>query len=229
MKRFWDPDRQLFVNNRPWLAEEKEPRLCDRSLATAILFDQCPGSRTGPALKTLAECPPEMGFSYPCNAGWRLWALARGGRADVIVHDLRTRWATMTSVLENNTLQEDWEARHDSGQQWSHCALAPLFILYHGLAGLWPLAPGFERAELRPQLADLPDLRLAAHTAQGPIRLIAQGPPATAKSPSPSPVAAPPNSWCIARRRSTSSPPPAAPRPDTCATGCPPARRPPSA
>jgi hypothetical protein len=177
VKRFWDADRQLFVNNRPWLAEEKEPRLCDRSLATAVLFDQCPGGRTAPAIKALAECPPELGFSYPCNAGWRLWALARGGRADVIVNDLRTRWATMTSVLENNTLQEDWEARHDSGQQWSHCALAPLFILYHGLAGLWPLSPGFERAEFRPQLADLPDLRLTAHTVQGPIRMIAQGPP----------------------------------------------------
>jgi len=26
-----------------------------------------------------------MGFSYPANAGWRLWALAQAGRADVIV------------------------------------------------------------------------------------------------------------------------------------------------
>ena len=38
--------RQVFVNNLPWLQEEKETRLCDRSLATAILFDQCPGNRT---------------------------------------------------------------------------------------------------------------------------------------------------------------------------------------
>jgi hypothetical protein len=118
-----------------------------------------------------------MGFSYPCNAGWRLWALARGGRADVIVEDLRRRWATMTSVIENNTLQEDWEARHDSGQQWSHCAVAPLYVTYQGLAGIRPLAPGFARMEIRPQLADLSELALTAHTVRGPVRFAARGQP----------------------------------------------------
>ena len=54
VRRFWSAERGLFVNNLPWLPEEKTPRLCDRSLATSILFDQCPngqhrrgGSRTG--------------------------------------------------------------------------------------------------------------------------------------------------------------------------------------
>jgi hypothetical protein len=173
--RFWDPERQLFVNNRPWLAEEMSPRCCDRSLATAVMFDQIPAGRTKAALQMLADCPPEMGLSYPANACWRLWALAKGGRADVIVHDLRHRWATLTSVIENNTLQEDWEARHDSNQQWSHCPVVPVYITYHTLAGIRPLAPGFARAEIRPQLEDLPDLSLTAHTAQGPIHFKAQG------------------------------------------------------
>ena len=93
--------------------------------------------------KALAECPPEMGFSYPANAGWRLWALGAGGRADVIVDDFRRRWATMDSVRLNNTLQEDWKAVPDSGQQWSHCAVAPLYVLYMSLLGLRPLEPGF--------------------------------------------------------------------------------------
>jgi hypothetical protein len=174
-KRFWDSGRGLFVNNLPWLDEENAARICDRSLANAILFDQCPGNHTAAAVRSLAECPPEMGFSYPCNAGWRLWALAKAGRADIIVKDLRARWATMTSVKENNTLQEDWDARHDSGQQWSHCAVVPLYLAYHGLLGLKPLAPGFERYEIRPQLADLGDLELVAYTAQGPVRMQTRG------------------------------------------------------
>ena len=124
----------------------------------------------------LADCPPEMGFSYPCNAGWRLWALAKGGRADVIVKDFRERWATMDSVRLNNTLQEDWTAQPDSGQQWSHCAVVPLYIAIQGLAGIRPLAPGFARAELRPQLADLDALELTAHTVRGPLRFAARGP-----------------------------------------------------
>ena len=117
VSRFWSREQGLFVNNLPWLAEEKTSRTCDRSVATAILFDQCPGNQSTAALRSLVGCPPEMGFSYPANAGWRLWALAKEGRADVIVADLRRRWATMASVKENNTLPEDWEARPDSGQQ----------------------------------------------------------------------------------------------------------------
>lgn len=65
----------LFVNNLPWLAEEHQVRLCDRSLATAVLFDECPGGRIEASVRALADCPPELGLSYPCNAGWRLWAL----------------------------------------------------------------------------------------------------------------------------------------------------------
>ncbi|HEY5913179.1 MAG TPA: alpha-L-rhamnosidase N-terminal domain-containing protein, partial [Verrucomicrobiae bacterium] len=145
IRKFWNSGRGLFINNLPWLDEEKSPRLCDRSLATSVLFDQCPDGQTAAAVKALAECPPEMGFSYPCNAGWRLWALGKAGRADVIVADFRKRWATMLSVKENNTLQEDWTAQHDSGQQWSHCAVVPLYLAYHGLMGLRPIEPGFKR------------------------------------------------------------------------------------
>jgi hypothetical protein len=173
--RFWDPEREVFVNNRPWLAEEGTIRCCDRSLATALLYGQCPGGRTRAALQMLADVPPEMGLSYPANAGWRLWALAQGGRTDVIAHDLRHRWATMGSVIENNTLQEDWEARHDSNQQWSHCPVVPLYIAYHGLAGIRPLTPGCGRIEIRPQPADIAELTLTAHTVRGPVRFASRG------------------------------------------------------
>jgi hypothetical protein len=176
VRKFWSRQRALFINNLPWLAEEKAVRTCDRSLATAVLFDQCPGRKTENAVHSLADCPPEMGFSYPANAGWRLWALARAGRADVIVKDLRERWAPMDSVRLNNTLQEDWKAAPDSGAQWSHCAVVPLYIAYHGLLGLKPLAPGFQRYELRPQLADLADLDLTTFTVLGPLSFRAQGP-----------------------------------------------------
>ena len=109
--RFWSTEQRVFLDNLPWLAEDEAPRMSDRALATAILFDQCPGGDTAAALRALAEVPQNMGLSYPCNAGWRYWALAELGRADVVLHDFRTRWATMRSVIENNTLQEDVECR----------------------------------------------------------------------------------------------------------------------
>jgi hypothetical protein len=53
--------------------------------------------------------------------------------------------------------------------------VVPLYIAMQGLAGIRPLAPGFVRAELRPQLGDLDGLGLTAHTVRGPLRFAARG------------------------------------------------------
>ncbi len=175
VKAFWSGEHRTFVVNLPWLAQEKDVRLCDRSLATAILFDQCPEGQTKAALQALVDCPKHMGFSYPANANWRLWALGQMGRADVILKDLRERWATLDSVDLNNTLQEDWKVTPDSGSQWSHCPVAPLFVVYMSIAGIKPLEPGFTRCEIRPQLADLHELSLTARTVRGPLEFASKG------------------------------------------------------
>ena len=169
VSKFWSPRHRVFLDNLPWLEEDKAPRMSDRALANAILVGQCPGGDTEAAARALVETPPNMGLSYPCNAGWRYWALARVGRADVILKDFRERWATMRSVLENNTLQEMWSVQTDGGSQWSHCPLAPIFVLHQDIVGLRPLAPGFARLQLRPQLGDLPDLEVVSQTPRGPV------------------------------------------------------------
>jgi hypothetical protein len=167
--RFWDANHDLFVVNLPWINEEGEVRLCDRSLATAIRFSMCPGNQMGPALQALVEQPSMLGQSYPANASWRFEALAALGRADVVVHELRNRWAVLPSVVHNNTLQEMWEVQPDSTAQWSHCPVAPLNALFMLVAGIRPLAPGFARCEIRPQLGDLAGLDLMAYTPHGPV------------------------------------------------------------
>jgi hypothetical protein len=172
--RFWSAERGLFVNNLPWLPEEKTPRLCDRSLATSILFDQCPDGNTAAAVRALAECPAEMGLSYPCNANWRYWALAKAGHTEVIVHDFRRRWATMRSVIENNTIQETWQAQPDSASDWSHCALSPIYVLMMDIAGIRPTAPGFARYQVRPQPGGLGRLELTAYAPPGPFEFLSE-------------------------------------------------------
>ena len=167
VKRFWSAERGLFVNNLPWLAEEKSPRLCDRSLATAILFDQCPEGKMAAAVRALRDCPPEMGVSYPCNANWRYWALAKAGQVEPILRDFRRRWAAMPSVIENNTIQEDWNAQPDSTSQWSSLRTAPLFVLMMDIAGIRPTAPGFAQYQVRPQPGDLGRLELTAYAPVG--------------------------------------------------------------
>ena len=171
VRNFWDTKRNLFVDNLPWAEKEKELRCSDRTLATSVLFDQCPGGKQQPAVDMLAACPPEMGFSYPANAGWRFWALSKGGRGHVVVNDLRTRWAPMDSVRLNNTLQEFWTAKSDSTDQWSHCAVVPLYVLYMDIAGIKPHTPGYRTYEITPQLADIRSMDLIAYTVRGPIRM----------------------------------------------------------
>ncbi len=180
-KAFWSNELGIYINNLPWYAEEHAPRMCDRSLATAILFDQCPQNQMKASLEVLANCPPEMGLSYPANANWRLWALAKGQRIDVVLNEFRTRWNAMQSVHLNNTLQEDWEARPDSGSQWSHCPVVPLYVFYMNIIGLMPKTPGFQTYQLWPQLGDLKEINAIAHTVRGPIVFQSKGLPGNRK------------------------------------------------
>ncbi len=175
-KAFWDPARSLYVINRPWLRSEGEERLCDRSLATAILFNQCPGNRFGACLEALSSAPPNMGLSYPANAGWRLWALAKGRRIDVVLREFRDRWWPMESVQKNNTLQENWTVRPDCGDIWSHCPVAPLYVTAMSIAGVQPLAPGWQRTLVQPQPGDLESLSLTTETPRGSLSLATDGP-----------------------------------------------------
>jgi hypothetical protein len=96
-------------------------------------------------------------------------ALARHGRIDAVLRELRERWAVLPSVLRNNTISERFDVRPDSTDQWSHCAVAPLIALYMDVAGIRPRAPGFAKVEIRPQLGDLQELELVCHTPRGAV------------------------------------------------------------
>jgi alpha-L-rhamnosidase len=175
VKKFWSVKERAFVVNLPWASEEHEVRYCDRSSALALMYGLCPGGDTGTSLSLLVDAPQQLGLSYPANAGWRYWGLAAGGRTDVILHDFRTRWMAMDSVRLNNTLQEFWVEHPDGGSVMSHCAVVPLYSLYLDLAGIHPVEPGFRRCTIRPQPADLEELRLTAWTVQGPLRFSSVG------------------------------------------------------
>jgi hypothetical protein len=125
----------------------------------------------------LTDVPAELGISYPPNAIWRYWALAKSGRIDVVVDDFRKRWATMDSVLLNNTIQEGWKSLPDNWSQWSHCGVVPLIVLFQNVAGIMPVEPGFNSYVIYPQLSDLEKLELTAFTIKGEINFSSEGKP----------------------------------------------------
>jgi alpha-L-rhamnosidase len=169
VKKYWSPQEQTFVVNLPWLAQEGSPRYCDRSLSTAILFNQCPGGNTSRSLELLVSRPSQLGISYPCNAIWPAWALSSAGRMDIVLKDLRTKWATMASVNLNNTLQEDWICYPDGSSQWSHCGQTPLIMMHQGIAGIKPITAGYKTFQIYPQLVDLKAVDITTNTIAGPI------------------------------------------------------------
>ena len=170
INNFWSEKHGLFVNNLPWLYEEGTARLCDRSLATSVIFEQCPADKVKNAINALLECPNNMGLSYPANSGWRYWALAKAGFGDAVLRELREKWSNLPSVIINKTLQENWVVRADSVDQWSHMPVVPIYILFTEIAGIKPVEPGFAQCLIQPQLGDLQELELTAYTVKGPIQ-----------------------------------------------------------
>ena len=104
--------------------------------------------------------------------------MGKAGRPDAVVRELREVFATMPSVLQNNTIEEFYGAskRPDTASNWSHACCAPIYVAVMSLAGIRLLEPAFKRYEIRPQLADLPDLALTVYTPHGPIGFSGKGP-----------------------------------------------------
>lgn len=177
LRHFWDSRRRILVVNRPWEDEDPGIRFCDRSLALALLYDICPSDSRENLVRTLADPPPELGLSYVPNACWRYWALADSGRVDVVVRELATTWADMPSVRWNNSISEFWDPKPDTRDQWSHCGVVPLYLMYTSLAGVRALEPGCRRLELRPQPGPLEALQMTLATAVGPVRFESAGSP----------------------------------------------------
>jgi len=123
----------------------------------------------------LVNRPPQLGISYPCNAIWPAWALSSSGRMDVVLNDLRTKWASMASVRLNNTLQEDWICTPDGPSQWSHCAQTPLIMMHQGIAGIKPITAGYKTFQIYPQLVDLNAVDITTNTIAGPIIFKSRG------------------------------------------------------
>ncbi len=175
ISKYWDTTQKLFVCNKPWVKEEGKERMCDRSLSTAILFDLCPYEQQEAAISALVNKPENMGLSYPTNANWYLWALGKAGKIDIVFQDFQERWIKMDSVHQNNTMQEFWNVIPDSGSQWSHASIAPLFSVYMDIAGIRPIEPAYKQFQIHPQPGNLEYLELENYTPFGPIGFLLTG------------------------------------------------------
>ena len=182
---YWSDTHGLFVDNLPRHHRDNELRLHERTLAMALLYDLVPPGHEGRVLNVLVNLPTksddpiyhvqtpaaEIGFSFPANAGWRLWALSRLGRGDAVIKDLRERWARMPSLRETGTFSENWVPRlSQSGDVWCQNGPVVLYALYGNVLGIEPTSPGFAEFDVRPQIGDLAWIEGTIHSPRGPIK-----------------------------------------------------------
>jgi alpha-L-rhamnosidase len=177
--RFWSREHRAFVDNLPWWREDGEMHFSEMTLGVAVELDLCPGGAIEGSVELLATKPKNVGIDNSTEpVAWGWWALAKGGRADVVVKELRDVFGAMPSVLLNNSIEEFYggSRKPDTPNNWSHACCAPIYVAAMSLAGIRILEPAFRRYEIRPQLADLPDLALTVHTPHGPIAFSGKGP-----------------------------------------------------
>lgn len=151
-EKYWCEEDGVFYDNLPYVTNREELSVADRTLAMAILYDYCKDNNTARSVELLQGSSPVMKKSYPANAVWRMWALAKMGALEPFLEEMVTVWAKMPSVLLNNTFQEYWTAFPDSTSEWSHVPMAPLVCIYEGVLGIKCNNIGGNRLTFTPNL-----------------------------------------------------------------------------
>jgi alpha-L-rhamnosidase len=174
-ERYWHEESQTLVDNLPRLAGDKTPRRHERTVSSALVLEAF-GRKDLEQLATFfGNHPYDMCLGFPGNAPWRFAALGKIGRADLILHDLRTRWAGMESYKQNGVYGEFYQQNaNDSGAAWGQCCIAPTIAAYAELLGIKPTEPGFAEVEIRPQFADLQFISGSCTTPKGTITIRAE-------------------------------------------------------
>lgn len=170
-EKYWCEEDGVFYDNLPYVSDRAELSVADRTLAMAILYDYCKDHNTEKSVELLRGGNPVMKKSYPANAVWRMWALAKEGALEPFLEELVTVWARMPSVRLNNTYQEYWTAFPDSTSEWSHVPAAPLVCIYEGVLGVRCNNIGGNRLNFRPNLRGFCSFETLLYNNGVPVRI----------------------------------------------------------
>ncbi len=102
-----------------------------------------------------------------------LYEAERGQAAlDLMTNTTDRGWFNMIRVGSTITL-EAWDDKYKPNQDWNHAwGAAPANVIPRRLVGVTPLAPGFAKARIKPQVGDLTAVRATVPTIRGPIRVM---------------------------------------------------------
>jgi len=183
----WDEDRGAYVDARR--KEGPSRRLSQQSNAAAIAFEVAPRERWSRIFATILDdrrlvlthalgadgrvTPFDESFNVvqaqPFYCHFLHRALRLDGRVTTVVDQIRARWSAMLADGES-TLRETWQLDPITSQchAWS---ATPTFDLSADLLGVAPLAAGFRRLRIAPQIAGLEWARGTFPTPHGEVKV----------------------------------------------------------
>ena len=153
VRQFWSPQRGLFVNNLPWLAEEKTPAAVRPLAGHGHPVRPVPRRQHGRVAAGAGRMSARDGALLSVQRLLALLGLGaagpgrRGGPR--FPHALGNH---EIGRLEQHAARGLGRRRRTRTDEWSHCCVSPIYVLFSDIAGIRPTAPGFARCQIRPQL-----------------------------------------------------------------------------
>lgn len=185
--RHLDRSRGVFVDSVHTESDRQLPQVSQQANALAILFDIAAPDEVAPITAWIMDesrlrrtaTPPVTFVADPfdpatdvvrCNTYFSHFlysALGKAGRFDLAVQHMRTLYGGMLAT-GTETL---WESVEPVASLCHAFSATPVFQLSAHALGVSPLAPGFTRARVAPQWADLAWASGSYPTPRGPIEV----------------------------------------------------------
>jgi len=184
--RLWSEERGAYVD--ACIDGEQSRRLSQQANAVCIAYDIAPPERWERIFATILDesrlaltsigmmsAPYQVDFdeerhvvlAQPFFMHHVHRALARAGRYDDLIWNIRQRWGAMIEAGATSI----WEVWHPMASQCHAWSTTPTFDLSTEVLGVVPLEPGFARVRIAPQPAGLDWARGVFPTMKGDIRL----------------------------------------------------------
>lgn len=186
-KLLWDETRGVYADARR--NGKLSRRISQQSNAAVIAFDIAPRERWARMFETIlddkrlvlthalghdGEVTPfdeesNVVQAQPFYSHFLHRALRQAGKSETIIANIRARWSEMLAAGES-TFRETWQLEPITSKchAWS---ATPTFDLSTDILGIAPLAPGFSRFLVAPQIADLTWARGVFPSPRGDIRV----------------------------------------------------------
>ncbi|MDP4277376.1 MAG: alpha-L-rhamnosidase C-terminal domain-containing protein, partial [Bacteroidota bacterium] len=182
LNEFWDQSRQAFVHNK---VNGQSDGVVTRYTNMFAIFFNYLTDKQKEAVKTHVILNDSiMKISTPYMRFYELEAMCTMGETDYVLNEMRHYWGGMlkagaTSFWEKYNPEETGVQhlamyQRPYGKSLCHAwGASPVYLLGKYFLGVKPVAPGYSKFEIRPELGDLNWLKGSVPTPNGQIKVYA--------------------------------------------------------